>query len=226
MPKVSVIIPAAGAGKRFGGKVNKIFLPLGGRAVLIRTLELFAGRKDVCQIQMPAAAGDIEEIDRRFSADLASMGVEVVRGGPVRSESVRNALPHLSDQADLVCVHDAVRPCVAQAWIDAVFAEAAASGAAILACPVHGTVKKVADDNIIEQTVDRAGLWEAQTPQVFRKDIIQAAYATQNVATDDAHLVQAAGYPVTVVPGDLRNIKITSRQDLAAAEAALDSLGR
>lgn len=226
MPKVSVIIPAAGAGKRFGGKVNKIFLPLGGRAVFIRTLELFAGREDVCQILMVAAAGDIDEINRRYSADLARMAVGIVPGGSVRSESVRNALPHLSDQADLVCVHDAVRPCVAQAWIDAVFAEAAASGAAILACPVQGTLKKVARDNLIEQTVDRAGLWEAQTPQVFRRDIIQAAYATQDAATDDAHLVQAAGYPVKVVPGDLRNIKITSRQDLVAAEAALGSLAR
>ena len=142
---------------------------------------------------MAAAEGDIDEINRRFSADLEAMSVEVVPGGAVRSESVRNALSHLSDQAELVCVHDAVRPCVAQAWIDAVFAEAAASGAAILACPVHGTVKNVAGDNIIEQTVDRAGLWEAQTPQVFRRDIIQAAYALQDAATDDAHLVQAAG---------------------------------
>ncbi len=226
MPKVSVIIPAAGAGKRFGGKVSKIFLPLAGRAMFIRTLELFAARDDVCQILMAAAAGDVDEINRGFAADLEAMAVEIVRGGAVRSQSVRNALARLSDDADLVCVHDAVRPCVAQAWIDAVFAEAAASGAAILACPVHGTLKEVADDNLIEQTVDRGGLWEAQTPQVFRRDIIQAAYVAQDAATDDAHLVQAAGYPVKVVPGDPRNIKVTTPQDLAAAEAALGSIDR
>ena len=224
MPKVSVIVPAAGEGKRFGGNVNKIFLPLAGRAMFIRTLELFAARDDVCQILMPAAAGDIDEINRRFSADLAAMAVEIVRGGALRSESIRNALARLSDEAELVCVHDAVRPCVAQGWIDAVFAEAAACGAAILACPVHGTLKKVAADNVIQETVDRTGLWEAQTPQVFRRDIIQAAYATQQAATDDAHLVQAAGYPVKVVPGDPRNIKITTPQDLALAEAAMKTL--
>ncbi len=236
MPKVCVIIPAAGAGKRFrlrqgfagqvGGKVNKIFLPIAGRAMFIRTLELFAARDDVCQIVMAAAAEDIDQINRGFAADLEAMAVEVVRGGPVRSQSVRNALARLSDDAELVCVHDAVRPCVAQAWTDAVFAEAAAWGAAILACPVHGTLKKVAADNVIRQTVERGGLWEAQTPQVFRRDIIQAAYAAQDAATDDAHLVQAAGYTVKVVPGDPRNIKITTPQDLAAAEAALGSLAQ
>ena len=224
MANVSVIIPAAGAGTRFAAETNKIFQPLGGRAVFLRTLSLFAGRADVCQVLLVVSAGDMAEMQSRFSEQLADMNVTLVEGGPTRSQSVRNALKRVCEAGRILCVHDAVRPCVRQDWIDAVFAAAGRCGAAILAYPVHGTLKRVDADNVIERTVCRKGLWEAQTPQVFRKDLLVEAYRSGTHATDDAELVQSLGHRVEVVPGDPRNIKITTPADLDFARAVIDSL--
>jgi len=225
MEKVSVIIPAAGAGSRFGGKRNKIFERIKDQPVFIRTLEVFSARDDVCEIQLVVSAADMEEMKSRYGGHLGFMGVRLVQGGTVRAESVRNALAAVSDEADLVCVHDAVRPCVSPLWVDAVIAEAAKTGAAILAYPLHGTLKKVSEAGVINATLPRAGLWEAQTPQVFARDVLMAAYATAlDEITDDAQLVEAAGHPVSVVMGDPRNIKITTQADLALAAAVLGTL--
>ncbi len=224
MAKVSVIIPAAGAGKRFASANNKIFQRIGGKPIFIRTLSMFNSRDDVCQVQLVVSGADMEDIQSRFGANLGLMGVDITLGGPARTQSVRNALDKLADDAELVCIHDAVRPCVSPLWIDAVFATAERTGAAILAYPLHGTLKKVGDGDVIEQTLPRDSLWEAQTPQVFRRDLIVAAYQSQREATDDAALVEAMGHPVSVVMGDPRNIKITTPNDLKLAEAVIDSL--
>ena len=223
--KVSVIIPAAGASQRFGGKTKKIFERLRDRPVFIRSLELFVNRDDVCQVLLVVAPEDVETMQTRYAANIGLMGVKLLAGGARRTDSVRNALAQVADEAEYVCVHDAVRPCVSPLWIDAVFAAAARTGAAILAYPVHGTLKKVGSDDRIESTVDRRGLWEAQTPQVFRKDLLLTAYEkAPDAATDDAALVEALGETVTVVRGDPRNIKITTRRDLALAAAVVHSL--
>ena len=223
--KVAVIIPAAGASRRFGGKTKKIFERLKGRAVFIRSLELFVNRPDVCQVQLVVAAEDMETMQARFGANLGFMGVKLVTGGAERTDSVRNALEHVAGEAQYICVHDAVRPCVSPLWIDAVFAAAARTGAAILAYPVHGTLKKADAQGRIVETVDRRDLWEAQTPQVFRKELLLRAYARAGGrATDDAALVEALGQPVCIVRGDPRNVKITTRSDLALAAAVVDSL--
>ena len=224
MAKVSVIVAAAGAGKRFGGKQNKIFHRLKGQPVFIRTLEAFTSRDDVIQVQLVVSAEDMPAMKERFGGNLGFMGVTLTRGGATRTQSVANALAKVPPEADLVCIHDAVRPCVSVLWVDAVFKEAEKSGAAILACPVHGTLKKVSAAGVIDETIPRADLWEAQTPQVFRKDLLVRAYAAGNEATDDAALVEAIGHGVTVVMGDPRNIKITTPGDLALAEAVIDSL--
>ena len=222
MVTVSVILPAAGSGTRFGGKQNKIFQRLKGQPLFLRTLELFTGREDVVQVQLVASPADLPEIAERFGG-LGFMGVGLCEGGAQRGDSVRNALANVRDDADLVCVHDAVRPCVSPLWIDAVFAQAHATGAAILAYPVHGTLKTVRD-NTIERTVSREHLWEAQTPQVFRTALLRRAYEQPTAATDDAGLVEALGERVSVVLGDPRNIKITTPGDLALAEAVIDSI--
>lgn len=231
MPKVAVIVPAAGAGKRFGGKGSKIFQRIGrtGQPVFLRSLEAFTGRDDVCQVQLVVSPADLPELRERFGGNLGFMGVKTVQGGPTRTESVRNALASVAEDAELVCVHDAVRPCIAQPWIDEVFSQAARTGAAILACPVHGTLKtaRSADGGpvvVIGRTLPREELWEAQTPQVFRKDILLAAYASGKTATDDAALVETLGVPVALVPGDPRNIKITTPADLAFVAAVIDTL--
>ncbi|MCE5327556.1 MAG: 2-C-methyl-D-erythritol 4-phosphate cytidylyltransferase [Planctomycetaceae bacterium] len=224
MRNVSVIIPAAGASKRFGGPVSKIFAPLQGRAVLLRTLDVFAARAEVLEILMPVSPDDMAAVRERFGGELEGLNVRLIAGGAMRSDSVRAALMAVDGRAELVCVHDAVRPCVSQACLDAVLTEAARGGAAILAWPIHGTVKRVDAEGVIEATVDRSGLWEAQTPQVFRLDILRRAYAAGATATDDAHLVQQAGFDVRVVPGDARNIKITTPADLEFAQIALGSI--
>lgn len=221
MPNVSIILPAAGSGKRFGTESNKIFQPLAGRAIFLRTIDLFAGRDDVCQILLVASPADTSELSQRFGEELTALGAELVEGGARRSDSVRNALAKLDDGAELVCVHDAVRPCAAPERIDAVFHAAGESGTAILACPLHGTVKKVDPSGKIITTVDREGLWEAQTPQVFDRDLLVEAYALGGDATDDAEMVQRTGRQVTVIASDMNNIKITTQADLAFAEAVI-----
>ncbi len=225
MVKVSVIVPGAGAGRRFGGRGNKIFQRLKGQPVFIRTLEAFTLRDDVCQTQLVVSTEDMDEIKERFGGNLGFMNVAVTVGGATRADSVRNALSNVSDEAELICVHDAVRPCIAAPWIDAVFEKAEKTGAAILAYPLHGTLKNVGEGDVICETLSRAGLWEAQTPQVFRKDLLIKAYEGDLFgATDDARLVEAIGHPVSVVMGDPRNIKITTAGDLAMAESVIKSL--
>ena len=225
MAKVSVIVPAAGAGQRFGGRGNKIFQRIKGQPMFIRTLEAFTTRDDVVQTLLAVSPEDMEQLKEKFGGHLGFMGVSVVAGGATRAESVRNALAKLDERAELVCVHDAVRPCVSQIWIDAVFAEAEKSGAAILAYPVHGTLKKVSQAGVIDQTVPREDFWEAQTPQVFRKDVLVKAFAGDlSGATDEAQLVEATGHPVSVVMGDPRNVKITTPADLALASAVINTL--
>ena len=225
MAKVAVILPAAGAGKRFGAKGNKIFQRIHDQPVFIRTLEAFTSRDDVCQIQMVVSAEDLEEIKTRFGGHLGFMGAKLVVGGATRAESVKNALANVPPEADLICVHDAVRPCISPLWVDAVFREAEKSGAAILAYPVHGTLKKVSAAGVIDQTMPRSDLWEAQTPQVFRRDLLLRAYAGDiSHVTDDAQLVEALGHGVSVVMGDPRNIKITTPADLALVAAVIGSL--
>ncbi|MCO6438867.1 MAG: 2-C-methyl-D-erythritol 4-phosphate cytidylyltransferase [Phycisphaerae bacterium] len=227
MPKIAVIIPAAGKGERFGGGENKIFSKLDGRPVFLRTVEHFIRREDICQILLGVAPEDDEAMRTQYGANLAFMGVKTVTGGARRCDTVAAALGELSDDAEFVAVHDAARPCVTSEHIDAVFAAAAKSGAAILAVPLSGTIKRVGTANLVESTVPRAGLYEAQTPQVFRKDIISQAYAalteSDKDVTDDAELVERAGHPVTAVISDSTNLKITTRADLALASAILKS---
>lgn len=225
MAKVSVIVPGAGSAKRFGGRRNKIFERIKGQPVFVRTLEAFSGRDDVCEIQLVISAEDMEEMRSSYGGHLGSMGVRLVAGGQTRPESVRNALERVDQAADLVCVHDAARPCMCGPWVDAVFAEAGKTGAAILAYPVHGTLKRVSQANVIDETASREDLWEAQTPQVFARDVLIKAYAGEiEDVTDDAQLVEATGHPVSVVMGDPRNIKITTKADLALASAVIGTL--
>lgn len=234
MAKFSVIVVAAGKGERFGGKENKIFAQLDNQPIFIRALQLFVNREDVCQTILVVAPEDSEAMKTKFGPNIAFMGVKLVEGGTDRHNSVANGLAAVSEDAEYVAIHDAARVCVAAEWIDAVFAEATKSGAAIPVVPVSATLKRVSPAKIITETVPREELYMAQTPQVFRKDIITAAYAAlkeQGAAlvggapiTDDAQIVTAAGHAVSVIEGDSRNIKITTRDDLKLASAVLKAL--
>jgi len=227
MPTFGVILAAAGQSSRFqDANYKKPFAPLAGRAVWLHSAEKFLERSDVKQVVIVVAPEDREAFVEKFGANLAFMGVTLAEGGAERADSVRNGLAKLSPDIDMVAIHDAARPCIASAWIDRVFETGARTGAAILATPVVGTLKRVGPDSLITETVDRTGLWEAQTPQVFSRDILTKAFATRTNGqpTDEAQLVESIGQKVTVVPGSPINLKITSREDLRLAEQALKAL--
>jgi len=224
MAKFAVILPAAGQSSRFRDKEKKPFALLDGRAVWLRSAELFITRSDVCQCVIVVAKNDQEMFRRRYGANLAFMNVQIADGGAERFESVANALALVKPEAEFIAIHDAVRPCLTEELIDAVFAKAEKTGAALLAIPVTDTLKRVDGQQQVQETVSRQGLWLAQTPQVFRRDLLAQAYAQRSPeTTDDAQLVEAAGHKVHVVEGSSNNVKITTRSDLHLAEAVIKS---
>ena len=228
MPKFAVILPAAGKSSRFvHQRRKKPFAELKGRAVWLRSVDLFVNRDDVVQSILCLAAEDIEWFRETFRADLAFRNVEIVTGGAERADSVQNALARVRADADFVAVHDAARPLLVEAWINAIFEAAAKHGAAIPAIRTASTVKKV-KSGVISETVPRDELWQAQTPQVFRTQLLRDAFAKRDgfPATDEAQLVERIGHPVHVVEGSPMNFKITTAEDFRMAEAVIDALPR
>lgn len=230
MPKYAVIVASAGKSERFGSSEKKTFAKLDGRPVFLRSLEHFVTREDVCQTILAVAPEDMEMMKTKYGPNLGFMGVKLVEGGATRIDTVRTALGLVSEEAEYVVVHDAARPCVSVTMIDGVFAEAEKTGAAILAAPITGTIKRVADSMMIEKTESRAGLYEAQTPQVFAKKLLCDAYsqleAEAGDVTDDAQVVELTGHPVSVVKSDGTNLKLTTKGDMALANAILKSRPR
>jgi 2-C-methyl-D-erythritol 4-phosphate cytidylyltransferase len=225
MPNVAAIICAAGPGKRFGGKRHKQFVDIGGRAVFLRSVELFSNREDVKQILLAIPQEDEEIVKIRYGANLSLFNVKLLIGGVTRFETVNKALQLLKDDIELVAIHDAARCCVTAKWVDDVIKTAAKTGAAILACPVTATLKEV-KDGVIIKNVDRNGLYEAQTPQVFEVKLLKqsrekADKADTEKITDDSQLVESLGHKVSIVETDSSNIKVTYPADAAIAEAIL-----
>jgi 2-C-methyl-D-erythritol 4-phosphate cytidylyltransferase len=188
--------------------------------------EAFLDHPRVCQVIVVIDPDEKQTFTEKFGGAASMLGIEIALGGSERWQSVQNALAKVKSEAKLVAVHDAARPCIARSWLDAVFQRADETGAAILACPIYGTVKRVANSKVIEKTVPRDGLWQAQTPQVFKRELICRAYADRRIPnpTDDAELVEQLGVAVSVVESSPLNIKITTKEDLKFAELALKSL--
>ncbi len=227
MAKFAVILPAAGKSSRFRDPLyKKPFVSLDNRAVWMHSADRFLARDDVKQLILVISPEDRDEFHARFGGNVAILGIEVVEGGAERADSVGKALARVRADIDFVAIHDAARPCLANEWIDRVFEASRECDAAILAIPVAGTLKRVGGDNTIQETVSRAGLWEAQTPQVFRRQLLLDAYARRgsSTATDDAQLVEQLGHPVRVVPGSPINMKITTKEDLRLAAQAIKAL--
>ncbi|MCK6487364.1 MAG: 2-C-methyl-D-erythritol 4-phosphate cytidylyltransferase [Planctomycetes bacterium] len=216
-----VIIPAAGSGARFGGERPKQFLDCAGRPVLAWSLAAFAG---LCE-QAVVAVNDAWRDEAEAIARAAPLPVTVVAGGAERQESVRLALAAVAPACSRILVHDAVRPCVPRACIAACLAALDRHHAALVAVPCAATVKRADAGRLVAETVPRAGLWLAQTPQGFRRAAGNDAFARCAAAgwqvTDDAEVLERAGYRVELVPGDARNLKITTPDDLALAAALL-----
>jgi 2-C-methyl-D-erythritol 4-phosphate cytidylyltransferase len=225
MPSFAVILPAAGKSTRFGGREKKPYANLDGTAVWLKTAALFCNRPDVTQMILVISPEDRELVQRRYAANLMFMGVSVVDGGAERFESVANALGAIKPEVDYVAIHDAVRPCTPNAVIDGVFNAAVKHGGALPAVAVADTLKRADKQMRVAETVSREGLWGAQTPQAFRKDLLIEAYAKRGglkvPITDDAQLFEAAGHPVQLVPGSAFNIKITTHDDIKIASACL-----
>jgi 2-C-methyl-D-erythritol 4-phosphate cytidylyltransferase len=217
---VAVIIPAGGRGARVGGRLPKQFLRINGEAVLVATVRRFADHPRVDHVVVAAPAAHLA-MARRLLRPLGRPGsVSVVEGGAERQDSVWRALQAIPETADIVLVHDAVRPFVTRALIDDVLRAAAEAGAALCARPIAETVKRVSE-GLVTETLDRRGLWAVQTPQGFRAALLREAHdkaRREGIAgTDDAALVERLGQPVRVVPGLAANIKITTPEDLRHA---------
>ena len=224
---VAAIICAAGAGSRFGGKRKKAFVDVAGRAVFFRSAELFSNRDDVKQVLLGISPEDEELVSVKWGPNLKFFNVSIFLGGAERFDTVYKGIELIRDDIDLIAVHDACRCCVTEEIINSTITAAARSGAAIPACPVTATIKQ-AKDNIITQTIDRTGLYEAQTPQIFSASLLKKAYENlksldKSKISDDSQLVEALGHKVTIVEADSSNIKITRQSDIAVAEAILKS---
>jgi len=224
---VAALIPAAGSGQRMGGAVPKPYLMLGGREILARTLEVFemcAAVHEVWVIVSSAQQAHCRQgIVERYGFGKVQ---DVVTGGDERQESVWRGLQQLSPAVDLVIIHDGVRPFVKHPMIEATLAGAAQHGAAIAAVPLKDTIKRVSSQGQVEATLPRESLWRSQTPQAFRRLLLQQAFEhawqQQLIATDEAGLVEALGHPVQVIQGSEQNIKITTPDDLAMCERLID----
>ena len=226
MPKYAVILPAAGKSSRFSKQRKKVFVELKGRPVWVRTAEQFVRRDDVVQTILVVSPDDLEWFKEKFRPNLAFMDLEVVTGGAERADSVQNALARVRADVDFVAVHDAARPLIVKDWIDQVFSAAEKHGAAILATPVTSTLKRTDANHSIEETVSRANLWAAQTPQVFQRQILLDAFARRGnyQPTDEAELVERIGVAIKIVTGSPLNLKITTPDDFRMAEFLLDAL--
>jgi 2-C-methyl-D-erythritol 4-phosphate cytidylyltransferase len=228
--KIAVILPAAGLGTRMGktpaekaGTSRKQFMLLEGSPIIIHTVRKFAANSRVGEIVVAVREEDIDWVKDMLAKDFGNR-VRVVAGGDSRQESVENALSTLQADTDLVAVHDAVRPFIDPATIDQVLNEAGETGAAIVGVPAVDTVKRVSRGTTrvkIRETLPREKLVMAQTPQVFRYDILTRAFQSARQdgfsATDEASMVERLDVDVTVVPGSDRNIKITKPTDLELA---------
>ncbi|HEY5656149.1 MAG TPA: 2-C-methyl-D-erythritol 4-phosphate cytidylyltransferase [Myxococcota bacterium] len=224
--RVAALVLGAGRGERLGYAMPKAFVPLAGRALIAHALEALASTEEVEWV-VPVIPADAHE---RFAGLVSQLrhreklGAPVV-GGAERQDSVAAGLDALPKDVVLVAVHDAARPLVRPADVSRVIAGAWRCGAAILAVPVRDTIKRVREGRVLE-TPPRAECWAAQTPQVFRVELLREAHAKAEaegrLGTDCAQLVEALGIPVEVVEGDPGNLKITLPEDLERAERALE----
>ena len=222
--KASAIIVAAGSGVRLGSNVPKAFVKIAGRTMLSYSLATVRQINSIEELVITVPEGFEHAARDEVSAAGLSIPVKITVGGIERQDSVRIALELTSAESDLVIVHDAARPLATLAIFEACLSAASRAGAAIAAIPVSDTLKRVAD-SAITATIARAGLWQAQTPQAFRRAVLVAAHQRavreKIAATDDADLVERAGARVEVVEASTTNIKITTPSDLAIVEALI-----
>lgn len=225
--RVNAVVVAAGEGKRMGGDIPKPFLPLCGRPLILVTLSRFAASQTVRKVVLVTARKDVTQCEHLIRSDPQVRSLECVfqAGGLRRQDSVREGLTRLDADCEVVVIHDGVRPLVSFRLIDQCVETALKEGAVVVGVPARDTIKFVAADRHVLSTPPRDSLWEIQTPQVFRTEIIREAHHRAVLegidATDDAMLVERLGKGITLLEGQRTNIKITGPEDLLFAEALI-----
>ena len=213
--KAGAIIPAAGEGRRMGG-VPKLFLPLGGKPLILHMLRPFLQNPNIKEIVVAVRGEDLE----KTKDILKGLPVKVIVGGKVRQETVRLALEAIDESLELLAIHDGARPFLSSQLLQACLEAGEKFGAVVPALPIYDTIKK--GDEWVERTISREGLYTVQTPQVFRAELIKEAhrkaYENGYVGTDDASLVERMRIKVRMIRGEKTNIKITEPEDLEIAE--------
>lgn len=217
------IVPSAGLGVRFGSQIAKPFYLLGGKPIIVHTLLALQNSAFIKEIILVINKSDEELINRDIEKEKLRKISAIVQGADTRFGSVKNGIEAIKERADFVLIHDGVRPFINDDLIGRCVLEAQESGAAIAAVPAKATIKEINPSHEVMRTLKRNLLWEIQTPQVFKYDLIAKAYKQKprGAITDDAYLVELMGHRIKIVSGSYYNIKITTPEDLVFAEAVL-----
>lgn len=225
--KTQAILAIAGFGTRLKASEPKALLSICNKPIFVYSLEVFENSDLIDSVVIVTQEGFIDQ----FKDIIKKYGIKkvkkIVAGGDTRFESVNNGLQNIDEGTDIVVVHDGARPMITVGIVDRSIELTKEHGAVIVAVEVKPTIKRVSDDLFVEETLNRNELWEVQTPQVFKKDILIKAHAQKitDAPTDDASLVEQIGVRVKILKGDYRNIKVTTKEDIIIAEAFLKQAG-
>ncbi len=227
---IAAVIVAAGQGLRMGAARRKQYLQLSDQPILVHTLRAFDGTDLMNRLVLVVPQTEMDFCDAEIVGPARlQTPVHLIPGGRRRQDSVYNGLASIEGREALVLVHDGVRPLVSRSLIAACIDGANRHGACIPAVPVIDTLKRIDPADCVQATVSRKGLYAAQTPQAFKLSLIRSAHEAARRSgqsfTDDASLVEALGHPVKMIPGERRNIKITTSEDLELARAVLEIRG-
>ena len=224
-PICAAVIVAAGKGKRMGTEISKQFLPLRGKEILAHTVEKFEHAENIRDIVLVTGQDSLQDVQDMAQEYGWQKIISVVAGGKERQDSVWNGLLAVSEDTEIVLIHDGVRPFVTEDILNLSIETAVEMGGCVAGVPAKDTIKVCNSENIAVDTPDRSTLWQVQTPQTFQKERIVKAYKQAKdagfIGTDDASLAENSGYSVKVIMGSYRNIKITTQEDLLIGEAFL-----
>lgn len=227
-PAISLIIPAAGQGRRMDSDTPKPYMLLADKIVLEHTLSCFLGMDSLVQVIVSTTGEFRNSTEKLLEKLFPDIETQTVSGGKRRQDSIRNALAKVAGSVNLIAVHDAVRPFVNKETIQRCAAAAVKYGAAITGVPVKDTIKQIDGNFFIKKTPDRSLLWQAQTPQIFKHSLLLKAYESAEkehyIGTDDASLVEATGATVKMVEGQRSNIKLTYPLDFTVAEMLVSKI--